>query len=298
MLDALIIGGGPVGCYCAGKLQEMKLSYRLLEASASLGGQCSSLYPEKEIVDIPGLPPLKSKDVIARLLAKVDPANVSLSTAAASLRSERGQVIAITDQGEFAAKHCIIATGLGFYTPRTMGLAGEEKCPNILYSVKDFGFLKNKKVAIFGGGDSALDWAKEISKVSPFVSLIHRRTEFRGHPETIAGCPIALYLPFIPESLALKDGRCSSVNIKKVDGEERINLPIDYILVNYGSVPAPSLFGFKPGPTFGILVDEKRKAAERVFAVGDCASYEGKQKRIAPGFLDADAALSEIKRLS
>ena len=53
------------------------------------------------------------------------------------------------------------------------------KIMSIFYSVKDKNNFKDKKICIFGGGDSALDWAIELSKISDVV-LVHRRNEFRG----------------------------------------------------------------------------------------------------------------------
>src|SRR5574344_821954 len=293
-LDCIIVGGGPIGLYAAVQCETKKLSFRLLEASESLGGQTLNLYPEKEIVDIPGIPSIISKNYITSLVQQIDPVNVSLNTTVTAFRHEKEGIIIQTNRGEMKVRNLILATGLGFYKPRPLGLPNEEKYSNILFALKDFSFLKDKKVAIFGGGDSALDWAKEISKISSHVSLVHRRTEFRGNPDTIKGCPVTLYLPYIPHALIEKDGKCIGVTIENVNDHQLVSLETDYILVNYGSVPSPSLLGLKPGPTFGALVNEHSEAEPHVYAIGDCCSYEGKIKRIAHGNEDADKAIAAI----
>lgn len=294
MLDVIIVGGGPIGLYAAAQLQKKGLKFNLLEASSCLGGQTIELYPEKEIVDIPGIASIKSKDFISKLSGQIKKENIFLETMVSSYFRIDDFLRVSTNHGFFDAKNIFICTGLGFYKPRTMGLENEEKHSNILYSLKNFDFLANKKVVIFGGGDSALDWAKEISKISPFVSLVHRRTEFRGNPETIKGRPVKLFLPFIPHSLIVKENKCTGVTIEGVDNNELITLPADYILVSYGSVPSPSLFGLKNGPSFGAYVDERREAEPHVFAIGDCSSYEGKIKRIAHGMDDANRAIKAV----
>ena len=128
-----------------------------------------------------------------------------------------------TGKTAYFCKKLIIATGLGASVPRPLGVEHENECENIIYSVHSFDHLKNKRVAIFGGGDSALDWAKEISAISDDVHLIHRRLEFRGNPETIKDCKnLKVHLPYVPSSIEYKDGKATSVTIKKVDADEFI----------------------------------------------------------------------------
>lgn len=284
----IIIGAGPIGLYLASKLDE----YLIIEASDKVGGQLINLYPEKEIVDIVGIESIKAKEYIELLKSKIDLSKVRFNEKVIAV--EEGKVT--TTKDEYLADNIVIATGLGFSSPRPLGFEDENKCKNILYKLNDFNFLKDKKVAVFGGGDSALDWAKEISKLSDNVSLIHRRTEFRGNADTIKDCKnLKLYLPYIPFSLEEENGLCKKITIKKVSEteEEFVTLDVDYVLVNYGQIAEQNNFPFEKEGNF-LKVNDKYQVTEHIFAIGDVAAYENKKRRIAPGELEADSILKII----
>lgn len=294
-VTVLVVGGGPVGLYCAGRLEGKGISYHLFEAEDSLGGQPSSLYPAKEVVDVPLFTPRNAAQIVAGLQKRVNPKNISLSTVVLAIKETPSGVILTTTQGDYEGEYVILATGLGFHKPRPLGIPYEEKCSNILYALLNPETLRNQRIAIFGGGDSALDWAKQLSKISPFVSLVHRRTEFRGDPKTIEGCKLALYLPYVPDHLEEKDGRCQTIFIKNVNDGTLLPLPVDVVLVNYGQIPSPSTFGYKLSPVgFGIEVQSGYHASPRVFAVGDCAYLPDKKKRITPGMEEVDAVIASL----
>lgn len=286
----IIIGGGPIGLFIAGKLKD----YLLIEASSALGGQITHLYPEKEIVDIPDIESIKAKEYISLLLKCVDLSRVHLDEKVVEIDSKNLKVI--TNKGEYFGENIIIATGLGFSTPRKLGIEHEEDCKNILYKLDDLSFLKGKRVAIFGGGDSALDWAKELSRLSDNVSLIHRRTEFRGNPDTIKDCKnLSLYLPYVPYSLEKDGEKCSKITIKKVSEtkEEFVSLDVDYVLVNYGQIAEQNNFPFDKDGAF-IKVNENFEAKPHIYVVGDASSYENKKRRIAPGNSEVEKLLKII----
>ncbi len=287
----IIVGAGPIGLYLASKCKD----YLILEATSNIGGQLTTKYPEKEIVDIPGIKTIKSKDYIKFLESKVDLNKIIFNEKVVDII--RGNPIkVVTANNEFLAKNVVIATGLGFSTPRPLGLDNESHCKNILYLLQDYEFLADKKIAIFGGGDSALDWAKTLSKISNNVSLIHRRTEFRGNPNTIKDCKnLKLYLPYVPFSLECENGLAKSVKIKLVSENEDkyVDLPVDCIFVNFGAVPEISSFNFpKKGAFF--LVNQNCEVEPHIFVIGDAAEYENKTRRIAPGLAEADKVLKVI----
>lgn len=289
----IVIGAGPAGLYFASKCEEKGIDYLVLEGSEEIGGQITRLYPEKDIVDIPGIECIKAKNYIALLKSKIDPKKIVLNAQVTNIKnSDKIQLFA--GKTTYFCEFLVIATGLGASVPRPLGVEHEGDCDNIIYSVKTFDHFKDKKVAIFGGGDSALDWAKAISSLSDNVHLIHRRLEFRGNPETIKDChTLILHLPYVPQSIEVKDGKAVSVTIKKVDAEELVKIDVDYIFVNYGNIASFTSFPFKVKGSF-LPVDNSFKVEGNVFAIGDVCAYENKTRRIAPSIKEADKVLEII----
>lgn len=288
-----IIGAGPIGLYIASKLEEINKEYFLIEANETLGGQITNLYPNKTIVDIPGIDAIIAHKYIEQLISKIDLNKVIFSTEIIDIK-EDNKVLVYSKDTQYEFDKLIICTGLGFYKPRPLGLEGEEGVQNILYSIKDFSFLKNKKVAIFGGGDSALDWAKEISAISDNVTLIHRRDEFRGNKDTIKDCyNLKVMLSYVPHELKFENNKATSILIKSVKNAQIESLDVDYILVNFGSLPANNHFGFESNAR-GIL-SENLKLTNNIFVCGDALGNEGKIKRIAPGLEEANLIISYLK---
>ena len=223
-MKVAIIGAGPIGLYFAGLCEQRNIDYAIFEADSFIGGQLTHLYPEKIIYNIPGIEEIKSADYIALLASNMDSSKIRLGAKINSL-----------DELKTSYDKIIIATGIGEYQPRKLGLENEEKY-NVLYSLKEYDSLKNKKVVIFGGGDSALDWAKQLSETSD-VTLVHRRDEFRGNAETIKDCNIKIYLSYVPESMTE-----NKIKIKSVKSEVDLELDYDYILVNFGQVMSKTEF--------------------------------------------------------
>ena len=294
----LIIGGGPAGLYFASKCEKEGLDYLLIEASDSLGGQLTRLYPEKDIVDIKGIEVIKAKDYITLLLEQINQNKVSLNTKAMDI-VPGDKVVVKTNKGEYETDYLIITTGLGSSTPRPLGVNNEFNVTNIVYKLDDFSKLENKRVAVFGGGDSALDWAKHLSQISDGISLIHRRTEFRGNADTIKDCKnLKVYLPFVPDHIDVENDKAKSVTIREVVEEGKtpkfVSIPVDLILVNYGNIAEQSSFPFDKDGAF-LKVDSSRfNITKNIFAIGDVAAYENKKRRIQPSIDEADAVFKLI----
>ena len=182
--DVLIIGAGPVGLFAVHQLGIIGLKAEVVDNLDKAGGQCIELYPDKPIYDIPGIFECTGESLTKSLLEQIKPfkTNFHLNERVQAISKEKDDwKITTSKEKIFKAPNIIIAGGVGSFEPRKFLIKDAEKFENngIFYSVKDKNYFKNKKICIFGGGDSALDWAIELSKISEVV-LVHRRNEFRG----------------------------------------------------------------------------------------------------------------------
>jgi len=291
-VQVIIVGAGPAGLYFGSLCEKANISYLIIEATDKIGGQLTRLYPEKEIVDIPGIESILAKDYIKYLCSQINLNNVILEERGLSLENN----VLYTSDNSYEADHFIVCTGLGCTKPRTMGLDGEDGCKNIFYHLHDFSFLKNKRIAIFGGGDSALDWSKEASSITDYVSLIHRRREFRGNVDTIKDRKnITIYTPFVPHSLDIENGNAKNVSIQNVETNELTKIDVDYIMVNYGNLPCFSPLGLSANAFINVNNDYLVK--NNVYCIGDAANYENKKRRIAPALSEANYVFNKLFNL-
>ena len=190
--DVLIIGAGPVGLFAVQQLGLIGLKAEVVDNLDKIGGQCIELYPDKPIYDIPAIPECTGENLTENLLEQIKPfkTNFHLNERVQEISKEQNNWKITTSRSKtFLAPNIIIAAGVGSFEPRKFSIKEAEKFENngVFYSIKDKSIFKNKKVCIFGGGDSALDWAIELSKFAD-VTLLHRREEFRGaeHSSTLA----------------------------------------------------------------------------------------------------------------
>ena len=182
--DVVVIGAGPVGLFVVHQLGIIGLKAEVVDNLDKVGGQCIELYPDKPIYDIPALPFCTGESLTKNLLEQIKPfkTNIHLNQRVEEVVKEKTNwKITTNKKNIFLAPNIIIAGGVGSFEPRKFPVKEAEQFENngVFYSVKDKNYFKNKKICIFGGGDSALDWAIELSKFAK-VTLIHRRNEFRG----------------------------------------------------------------------------------------------------------------------
>ena len=188
--DTIIIGAGPVGLFAVHQLGIKGLKSVVIDNLDKAGGQCIELYPDKPIYDIPAVPECTGKELTEKLLEQIKPFNTELflNERVEEVKKDKEIWIVKTNKGnEFSAPNIIIAGGVGSFEPRKLAVKEAEKFEDkfIFYAVRDKEQFKKKNISIFGGGDSALDWALELSKFSK-IYLIHRREEFRGAPHTLS----------------------------------------------------------------------------------------------------------------
>ena len=309
--DALIIGAGPVGLFAVHQLGIIGLKAEVVDNLDKVGGQCIELYPDKPIYDIPAIPECTGESLTKNLLEQIKPfkTNFHLNERVEEISKEENNWKIKTNKNKiFISPNIIIAGGVGSFEPRKFAVKGSESFENkgVFYSVKDKNFFKNKKVCIFGGGDSALDWAIELSKISD-VTLIHRRNEFRGveHSSEIVRKlekegKIKIKTPFQINSIEGED-KINSIIIKD-EKEKTEEVKTDFVLGFFGLI-------MKLGPIaeWGLNLDKKtipvdtknfQTNKEGIFAIGDICTYPGKLKLILSGFHEGALAARACFKLA
>ena len=237
--DTLIIGAGPVGLFCVHQLGIIGLKCEVVDNLDKIGGQCIELYPDKPIYDIPAVPECTGEELTNNLIEQIKAfkTNFHLSERVEELKKVEKKWLIKTNKGtEFEASSIIIAAGVGSFEPRRFTIKEIEKYEGkkILYSVKDKKIFKDKTVTIFGGGDSALDWAIELSNTSKVI-LVHRRDEFRGMQASIDKVnqlkeegKIEVYTKYQLDSVKGSD-KIENINIKHDDNSMK-EIKTDYVL--------------------------------------------------------------------
>ena len=295
--DVLIIGAGPTGLFCAHQLGIIGLKCEIVDNLDKIGGQCIELYPDKPIYDIPAIPECTGEELTKNLIEQIKPFNFNfhLSDRVQEIKKQNNEWIVNTLKGkEFITPNIVIAGGVGSFEPRKFPTKNCEKFEEkaVLYSIKDKNIFKDKKVVIFGGGDSALDWAIELSKNSK-VTLIHRRDEFRGAPSSVEKIKelekekkIEVLTKYSINDVK-GDEKLESVEIKHEEGQIK-SINTDYVLGFFGLI-------MQLGPIleWGLNIDKKTIPVNTenfetnhkgIFAIGDICTYPGKLKLILSGF--------------
>ena len=304
--DVVIIGAGPVGLFSVHQLGIKGLKAEVIDNLDKAGGQCIELYPDKPIYDIPAIPECSGKELTDNLLKQIKPfkTNFHFNERVEEIIQDKEKWIVKTNKGkEFISPNIIVAGGVGSFEPRKLSLKEAEKFEGkgVFYSVSNKNLFKDKKVSIFGGGDSALDWALELSKSSN-VTLIHRRNEFRGTPHTLNEIKklekkgkISIKTPCQLTQI-IGDNKITSIQIKN-DQDKSENIETDIILGFFGLI-------MKLGPIaeWGLNIDNKSVPVNTenfqtnkagIFAIGDICTYPGKLKLILSGF--HEAALTSVE---
>lgn len=308
--ETIVIGAGPCGLFQVFELGLLGISAHVVDSLQHPGGQCAELYPDKPIYDIPALPVCGAQELVDRLLQQIKPFKPQLhlgQEVAEFARREDGRFHLATSGGvSFDAGTVVIAAGLGSFQPRRIGIEGAELFEGsaILYRVRNAAELAGQQLVIFGGGDSALDWTLELLPKAASLTLVHRRSEFRAAPasvarmrEQVAAGRMHLH-EALPHSLVVEHGALRGVNIRHPDGSIR-PLPAERLLVFFGLHP-------KLGPIaeWGLALEKRalRVDTEKfqtslpgVFAVGDINTYPGKKKLILSGFHEAALAAFGIQ---
>ena len=305
--DVIIVGAGPVGLFAVHQSGIKGLKAEVIDNLNRAGGQCIELYPDKPIYDIPAIPVCTGEELTKNLLKQIEPfkTNFHFNERVQEVSNENNKWIVKTNKNKvFISPNIVIAGGVGSFEPRKISLkeAAKYEGKSIFYSVADKSKFSNKRVCIFGGGDSALDWTLELSKISQ-VTLIHRRDEFRGAPHTLneikklekAG-KLVIKTKYQISSIE-GDKNIKSISIKKEDDKKSIKIETDYILGFFGLImqlgPIAEWGLNMNKKTISVNTENYETNKKGIFAIGDICSYPGKERLILSGF--HEAALASVE---
>ena len=307
--DVAIIGAGPVGLFAVFELGMLKLSSVLIDALGEAGGQCAALYPEKPIYDIPAHPMIEAGELVTQLERQIAPFHAQrlLGRRVIGLAGVPGAFRLNTDQGDSVrCRAVLIAAGAGAFGPNRPPLAGltrYEASGAVRYFVRRREDLRDKRVVIAGGGDSAVDWALALRDIAR-VAVVHRRAKFRAAPDSAAQLDAAaqngeieMVVPYQLHALHGADGLLSHVEVATLQGETRlleadVLLPFFGLATDLGPIAAWGL----ESEMHHVKIDPAtcRTSMQGVFAIGDVATYPGKLKLILQGFSEAAVAAHAI----
>ena len=309
--DALVIGAGPTGLFTAHQLKLIGLNCEIVDNLDKIGGQCIELYPDKPIYDIPAIPECTGEELTKNLIQQLKPFNIKfhLNERVDEVKNNSGSWHVKTNKGtSFITPNIIIAGGVGSFEPRKFAPKECEKYENkyLFYAIKDKKVFENKTVTIFGGGDSALDWAIELSKNSK-INLVHRRDEFKGALSSVEKVKelsklgnINLFTKYQLKSVKGNE-TIESVDIEH-DNKEVKSIKTDFVLGFFGLI-----MQLGPIANWGLNFDKKTINVDTekfetnqkgIYAVGDICNYPGKLKLILSGFHEGALAARACFKLA
>jgi thioredoxin reductase (NADPH) len=313
--DITIIGAGPVGLTTAFWAGMREATCRVVDSLPDIGGQLTTLYPEKWIFDVPGHPKILARDLVENLreqaIEQFD-VPVHLETTAESLSYEGDgddRIVTLhTDRGPLRSRTVIVSGGHGAFEPKRLPVSDVDMAPwegkGAHYLVSNKDAFRSKRVVIIGGGDSALDWVLNLLDTADHITLVHRRDGFRAHEMTVSqvkhaaeGPHVDLRIPYVVKEVSGNGAVEGVVLHHATDGEaDTLSLECDAVLLQLG-------FSTKLGPLkeWGFELDKNaikvsqtmETSLERVWACGDITTFDGKIKLIATGFGEAAIAVGQ-----
>ena len=312
--DVVIVGAGPAGLFAVFELGLLDIRAHLIDILPRAGGQCSELYPEKPIYDIPGFPIVTGQGLVDNLVKQIEPFHPTfhfgeMVEAVEPIGEPDHPAFRIkTDAGKtFECKCVIVAAGGGSFQPKKPPIAGIDafEGKSVFYAVRRMEDFRDKNVLIVGGGDSALDWTLNLHPVARRITLVHRRDEFRGAPHSVnamrdlvAAGKMDLIIGQVG-GIAGENGELTTATIKANDGKAH-EIACERLMPFFGLT-------MKLGPIAGwglnlhenlVPVDTEKfeTSTPGVFAIGDINAYPGKLKLILSGFHEGALAAQKVHR--
>lgn len=309
--ESLIIGAGPCGLFQVFELGLQGIKAHIVDALPEIGGQCTALYPDKPIYDIPAIPVCSAEELVNRLRDQIQPFDASfhLDQQVVQIQSIDSHTFRVETSKEtvFQTKSIVIAGGVGSFQAMPLRANGAEDVSSdfLHYRVTDKSQFKDKRLVILGGGDSALDWALELVDVATSLTLIHRSEKFRAATASVQRMRDLVadnamdFFVGNATNVVNENGKLEEIHVTKPD-RDVVSLPIDHLLVFFGLSP-------KLGPIADWGLDITKNQIETdtekfetnipgIYAVGDIATYPGKKKLILSGFHEAALVSFAIKK--
>ncbi len=312
--DVVIVGAGPVGLFTVFELGLLDVRVHMIDILGKPGGQCSELYPEKPIYDIPGFPMVTGQGLVDNLMEQCRPFSPTfhygemVESVEALGDAISPRFLVRTDAGQvFDTKSIIIAAGGGSFQPKKPPIVGIEQYEgkSVFYAVRKMDAFMGKKVLIVGGGDSALDWVLNLHSLAERVTLLHRRDAFRAAPHSVnamrdlvASGSMDLLLGQIT-SLKGAEGQLSGAVVKHDDGTStevdcNVMLPFFGLTMKLGPIAD---WGLNLHENLVPVDTEKFETnVPGIFAIGDINTYPGKLKLILSGFHEGALAAQKVTR--
>lgn len=309
--DVAIIGAGPSGLFAVFECGMLGLSCAVVDVLPDVGGQCTALYPEKPIYDIPGFPSIQAEALISRLESQIQPfrPQMFMGQAVVSLSKESNKWLLKTESNQFIkASALIIAAGSGAFGPNRPPIDNIQSYENtsVFYMVRRKSDFAGKNIVIAGGGDSAVDWALSLSDVAKSIHVVHRRDKFRAAPENVAKLKvladagkITLKVPYQLDGIEGSAPYMTGVRVRSDDNKVTI-IPADILLPFYGLSPDLGVIA-----TWGLNINHHtipvdsatcQTVTPGIYAIGDIVNYKDKLKLILTGFAEAAQAAHAIYR--
>lgn len=305
--DITIVGGGPVGMFAAFYAGMHNAKTQVIESLAELGGQVNALYPEKTILDVAGFPGITGRDLIAgqREQLKQFPLTIKTGESVINVTPDADGFLITTPKGTSQTRSVIVAVGNGAFKPRKLNVANADDFAGkqLFYSVRDLEKFRDHRVMVAGGGDAAIDQALMLEPVAASVTLLHRRAQFRGLAhmvDLLHESTVNVATPYLIRDLQETAEGALDVTLKPVGADtDMVHQVIDDLIVSYGFTADHSALA-----AWDVDMAEERRliAVDRqmttsvpgIYAIGDGATYPGKEPLIAIGYGEAPIAVQAI----
>lgn len=306
VFDITIIGGGPTGLFTAFYSGMRQAKVKIMDSLPHLGGQLTALYPEKYIYDVAGFPNIKAQELVDNLTEQMNMFDTSVvleQTVQELEKQDEGTFRIVTDKAVHYSKTVIITAGNGAFQPKRLKLDNAEQYEkkNLHYFIDDLNEFEGKKVVLFGGGDSAVDWALMLEPIAESVTIVHRRDKFRAHEhsvEKLKESSVRMLTSYEPVSLIGDDEAIEQVLIEGRETSEQQIIEANAVVCNYGFVSS-----LGPIKDWGLEIDKNSIVVNSkqetkipgIYAAGDICTFEGKINLIATGFGEGPTAVNNAK---